>query len=170
MSKELFEKMREEEMYQDMYKYDNRLSTIIENKINYDPTFSKQQAQMQGNELANELLENLNADDAVTRLARLTEVLNTAFANVKDKLEIDKETTINGVKLKHVEGGAQYDFSKDATWSHLNEKIKKLKNDLKFREKQLIQASKEEVISEDGEIIEQVPIKGYRKSYIRITY
>jgi len=146
------------------------LALQLSEQMAYDPTFSKQQAQMQGNELAGSILDHLSPEDAVTRLARLTEVLNTAFANVKENLEIDKEITINGVKLKHVDGGAQYDFAKDATWSHLNEKIKKLKNDLKFREKQLIQASKEEVISEDGEIVGEVPIKGYRKSYIRITY
>ena len=146
------------------------LALQLSEQMAYDPTFSKQQAQMQGNELAKSILEHLSADDATTRLVRLTEVLNTAFANVKDKLAIDKETTINGVKLKHVEGGAQYDFAKDATWSHLNQKIKKLKSDLKHRETQLIQAAKEEVINEDGEIVEQVPIKGYRKSYIRITY
>src|SRR6056297_682426 len=146
------------------------LALQLSEQMAYDPTFSKQQAQMQGNELAGSILDHLSPEDAVTRLARLTEVLNTAFANVKENLEIDKEITLNGVKLKHVDGGAQYDFAKDATWSHLNEKIKKLKNDLKFREKQLIQASKEEVISEDGEIVGEVPIKGYRKSYIRITY
>ena len=147
------------------------LALQLTEQMAYDPTFSKQQAQMQGNELAGSILDHLSPEDAVTRLARLTEVLNTAFANVKENLEIDKEITINGVKLKHVEGGAQYDFAKDAVWAHYEDKISKLKAQQKEREKKLLQATKsDDVVLDDNEIVSSIPVKTYRKSYIKILF
>lgn len=154
MSKDLFLQMREE--------------------MSYNHDFTKKQAIKQGQELAKQFDDK---ETAIANLARFTEVLNSAFKTLKDDLEFeDKQLNINGVKITKVEGGAIYDFAQDAVWSHLDSKIKKLKQDQKFREGQLKQAYKESQkvngndILDDDEIVEPVRLKGYRKSYLKILF
>jgi len=149
------------------------LAIQLSEQFYYDSNFTKKDAKAQGIQLAKKVLDsgNIQPEEFTANLARLTEVLSNALATCKDNLHIDKPIQVNGVKISHVQGGAMYDFAKDATWNHLNGKINKLKNDLKFREKQLIEAAKSENdVLDDDEIIEKVPVKGYRKSYIKLEF
>lgn len=137
----------------------------------YEHNFSKQECQMQGNELAERFTEEYTPQRAVSNLVRLSEVINTALSNLKEKIIIDKPITENGVKFQHIQGGKIYDFAKDATWQHYQSKIDEAKAMQKLREKQLIKATEsEDDIIVDDEILTGVPLKGYRKSYIKITY
>ena len=144
-----------------------------QDSFNFPANYTKNEAKATGIKLAKQILDdgNITPEDATTRLARLTEVLNHAFKSLKDNLEIDKEVSVNGVKMSHVNGGAIYDFAKDATWAHYQDKIEKLKAEQKLREKKLIQASKsDDVVLDDGEQVNGIPVKSYRKSYIKIQF
>jgi len=148
------------------------LALQLTEQMTYDPTFSKRQAIEQGQELAQQIKDNGNVsvEDATSKLVRMTTVFNEAFKQLKD--EIQEDISINGVNFKFVEGSPTYDFESDATWSHLYSKIDKLKTDLKYREKQLIKASKSEktIVDDEGFEVEPVPVRGYKKSYVRITF
>ena len=149
------------------------LAIQLSEQYYYDSTFTKNDAKAQGIKLTKQILDsgNISPEEFTANLARLTEVLSNALATAKDSLHIDKEINVNGVKISHVQGGAIYDYAKDATWNHLNSKINKLKKDLKYREELLKQAAKSDVdVFDDDEIIEQVPVKGYRKSYIKLQF
>jgi hypothetical protein len=154
MSKELFFQMRE--------------------AMTYSHEFTKRDAVAQGKELAKQFEDK---PLAVSNLARLNEVLITAFNTLKAELDIDKETSVNGVKMQHVQGGAIFNFDEDATWADLNDQINKLKLQIKDREEKLKEAylnsqkidNKSKVL-DDGEVVEPVSVKGYRKSYIKVTY
>ena len=145
----------------------------LQDQLQYPHDFSKVEAKQQGKQLAQRILDDgkVTPEQAVSQLARLTEVLNNSFKHLKDNLEIDKEVNVNGVKLSHVQGGAIYDFAKDAVWAHYEDKISKLKAQQKEREKKLLQATKsDDVVLDDGEIVSAIPVKSYRKSYIKILF
>lgn len=151
-------------------------------ELDYASEFSKKQAQLSGQNLSKKIIEegNVSIPDAVTRLTRLAEVVNTSLKNLKDDLDFEgKELSLNGVKFSKVEGGAIYDFAKDAAWQHMENEISRLKALQKEREKRLIEAYKESqkpdknertTIFDEGEEVEPIPLKGYRKSYVKMTW
>lgn len=149
-------------------------------ELDYASEFSKKQAQLSGQNLSKKIIEdgNVSIPDAVTRLTRLAEVVNTSLKNLKDDLDFEgKELSLNGVKFSKVEGGAIYDFAKDAAWQHMENEISRLKALQKEREKRLIEAYKESqktedktIIYDEGEQVEAIPLKGYRKSYVKMTW
>ena len=151
-------------------------------ELEYSPEFSKKQAQLSGQNLSKKIIEegNVSVPDAVTRLTRLAEVVNTSLKNLKNDLDFEgKELSLNGVKFSKVEGGAIYDFKKDASWQHMENEISRLKALQKEREKLLISSYKESqktdkkertTIFDEGELVEPIPLKGYRKSYVKMTW
>jgi len=149
-------------------------------ELDYASEFSKKQAQLSGQNLSKKIIEegNVSIPDAVTRLTRLSEVVNAWLKNLKDNLDFEgKELILNGVKFSKVEGGAIYDFAKDAAWQHMENEISRLKALQKEREKRLIEAYKESqktedktIIYDEGEQVEAIPLKGYRKSYVKMTW
>ena len=151
-------------------------------ELDYASEFSKKQAQLSGQNLSKRIIEegNVSIPDAVTRLTRLAEVVNTSLKNLKDDLDFEgKELSLNGVKFSKVEGGAIYDFAKDAAWQHMENEISRLKALQKEREKRLIEAYKESQkidekdrteIWDEGVEVKAIPLKGYKKSYVKMTW
>ena len=151
-------------------------------ELEYSPDFSKRKAKESGQNLSKKIIEegNVSVPDAVSRLTRLAEVVNTSLKSLKDDLDFEgKELSLNGVKFTKVEGGAIYDFKKDAVWQHMENEINRLKTLQKEREKLLISSYKESqkadkkertTIFDECEEVNPVPLKGYRKSYIKMSW
>ena len=150
--------------------------------LDYASEFSKKQAQFSGQNLSKKIIKEgkLTVPDAITRLTRLAEVVNTSLKDLKDNLDFEgKQLNLKGVKFTKVEGGAIYDFAKDAAWQHFENEIERLKVLQKQREEKLIKSYKESQkinekdrtkIYDDGEEVEAIPLKGYEKSYIKMTW
>jgi hypothetical protein len=63
-----------------------------------------------------------------------------------------------------------YDFSHDETWAHLNETMSSIKEAIKVREKQMLDAMKyAELVDENGEVIPPAVIKKAGGSTIAIS-
>lgn len=151
-------------------------------ELEYSPDFTKRKAKQSGIDLSKKIINegNVSVPDAVSRLTRLAEVVNTSLKNLKDDLDFEgKELSLNGVKFTKVEGGAIYDYAKDASWQHMENEINRLKALQKEREKLLASSYKESQktdkkerteIWDEGELVEPIPLKGYRKSYIKMSW
>ena len=136
-------------------------------------TWTKQETLNKGKQLAIDITDKgeIQLEEALAKLQRFSDLISNAIKELKPNIEIDKPITVNGVKLTYVNGGKIYDFGKDATWQHYQSKIDEAKAMQKLREKQLIKATEsEDTILSDDEVVEGVPLKGYRKSYIKVTY
>lgn len=153
----------------------------LRDEFNYASDFTKKEAQKKGKELALSVLDagQLTPIEAASKLARFSEVINVAFSELKNNIEVDKEVVSNGVKFQKVQGGKILDYEKDFVWQKINNELNDKKIELKSRQKKLDQAynesqkideSERTPILDGDEIVEAIPLKGYKKSYIKILF
>ena len=136
-------------------------------------TWTKRETLNKGKQLAIDIVNqgDITAEEALAKLTRFSDLISNAINELKPNIVIDKEININGVKLTYVSGGKILKYEDDPEWNQINSTIERLKVDLKFREDQLKKSSNtEDDVIFDGEVIPKVPVKTYRKSYIKVQY
>jgi len=147
MSKDLYFEFRAEQ-----------LSTM------YDQTFTKKEAVLTGKRLVDNLLESGEIDPLIvwTNICRLKDVVNTADASFRDKIEIFEKTNINGVEFNHTNGGETVNYAEDPIYCQL-------KADLDARAELLKLAQKQTIIDAYGNDVPKVGTTP-RKSSISVKY
>ena len=138
-------------------------------EMQFAQDFTKKEAKAKGQELAKTILDNGNANplEVMATLSRLTEVINTFSETLKKDLNIpENETTLNGVHFKTRQGYPIYDYKQDGMINHYETLLKQRKDLIK----QASKSGKPAVDPNNGEEIEGVPIKGYTKDSIVITF
>lgn len=127
----------------------------------YDHNFTKKEAVLTGKRMVDNLIEKgeVNLTQTTAHLVRLSEVINTALAEIKDHIEDGKAF---GIEIKTVEGGATPNYVEDEIYNQL-------KKDLKDREELLKLAQKQDVIDGYGNNVPKVSLN-YRKSYKTIKF
>jgi hypothetical protein len=147
MSKEVFFNLRAEQM-----------ATI------YDATFTKKEAVTTGKKFVNDLFENGEVDPLLvwTNICRLKEVVNSADATFREKLEIFEKTDKNGVEFNYTNGGNTVNYSEDEIYNQL-------KADLDARVELLKLAQKQTIIDAYGNDVPKVGTTP-RKSSITVKF
>jgi hypothetical protein len=147
MSKDLYFEFRAEQ-----------LSTM------YDQTFTKKEAVLTGKRMVDNLLESGEIDPLIvwTNICRLKDVVNTADASFRDKIEIFEKTNINGVEFNHTNGGETVNYAEDPIYCQL-------KADLDARAELLKLAQKQTIIDAYGNDVPKVGTTP-RKSSISVKY
>jgi hypothetical protein len=148
-TKDLFLQMRESE-----------LSTM------YSSDFTKKDSIKQGKDLVNNILENGNVEPLKVwaNIIRLKEVINSADAEFRAKLDIIEKESVNGVLFTHITGRKSIQYSDDEVWVELNEKIKEREALLK-----LATNSKDTIYDSEGVEVTKCSII-YSKDSINISF
>lgn len=148
-SKDIFFDMRSEEM-----------ETI------YMPDFTKKQAEQTGIDLINRIFEDGNQSpiQVYSNIARLKAVIDAADKAFRDRLDLPKADSYNGVTFTPKNGAESLNYSEDQVYSELESRIKERSELLKV-------ASKSESLIYDSEGCEVPKVsKKYNKSSIVITF
>lgn len=149
MSKELFFNMRAKE-----------IGTL------YDSSFTKKEATATGKQLVENVLEAGEVDklEFGANLLRLAEVINSAVATFRDKVEFHEKTVCMGVEFNPVNGGETLNYEEDEVYFTL-------KSDLKSREEllKLAYKSKDSFFDAYGNEVPKVSSKP-RKSSVTIKF
>lgn len=149
MSKELFFNMRAQE-----------IGTL------YDSSFTKKEATATGKQLVENILEAGEVDklEFGANLLRLAEVINSAVATFRDKVEFNEKTVCMGVEFNPVNGGETLNYEEDEVYFTL-------KSDLKSREEllKLAYKSKDSFFDAYGNEVPKVSSKS-RKSSVTIKF
>jgi len=149
MSKELFFSMRAEQM-----------ASL------YDSSFTKKEATATGKQLVENILEAGEVDklEFGANLLRLAEVINSAVATFRDKVEFHEKTVCMGVEFNPVNGGETLNYEEDEVYFTL-------KSDLKSREEllKLAYKSKDSFFDAYGNEVPKVSSKP-RKSSVTIKF
>lgn len=149
MSKELFFNMRAQE-----------IGTL------YDSSFTKKEATATGKQLVENILEAGEVDklEFGANLLRLAEVINSAVATFRDKVEFHEKTVCMGVEFNPVNGGETLNYEEDEVYFTL-------KSDLKSREEllKLAYKSKDSFFDAYGNEVPKVSSKP-RKSSVTIKF
>lgn len=129
----------------------------------YDATFTKKEAQKVGVKLVTDLLESGEVDKMkfTANLARLSEVVSTAMAEVRKHIPEEKQTVL-GVEFTPVNGGNTINFAEDEVYQQL-------KADLDARAELLKLAQKQECFDAYGNEVPKVSTTP-RKSSITIKF
>lgn len=147
MSKDLYFEFRAEEL-----------------SIMYDQTFTKKEAVLTGKRMVDNLLESGEIDPLIvwTNICRLKDVINTADATFRDKMEIYEKTNVNGVEFNYTNGGETVNLAEDEIYCQL-------KADLDARAELLKLAQKQTIIDAYGNDVPKVGTTP-RKSSISVKY
>lgn len=149
MSKELFFNMRAQE-----------IGTL------YDSSFTKKEATATGKQLVENILEAGEVDklEFGANILRLAEVINSAVATFRDKVEFHEKTICMGVEFNPVNGGETLNYEEDEVYFTL-------KSDLKSREEllKLAYKSKDSFFDAYGNEVPKVSSKP-RKSSVTIKF
>ncbi len=149
MSKDLFFNMRAQE-----------IGTL------YDSSFTKKEATATGKQLVENILEAGEVDklEFGANLLRLAEVINSAVATFRDKVEFHEKTVCMGVEFNPVNGGETLNYEEDEVYFTL-------KSDLKSREEllKLAYKSKDSFFDAYGNEVPKVSSKP-RKSSVTIKF
>lgn len=131
----------------------------------FDHTFTKKEAQKIGLQITDEILNNGEIDviRAAAYLARMAEIVNTAFDAIKNHLPAEK-TSINGVEFTPTNGRKMPEYDADLIYKNLKEKLKSRETLLKAAI-----TSKELIFDSEGVELPQVPVK-YSKDSITIKF
>ena len=97
-----------------------------------------------------------------TNICRLKDVINTADALFRDKIEIYEKTNVNGVEFNHTNGGETVNYAEDEIYNQL-------KADLDARVELLKLAQKQTIIDAYGNDVPKVGTIP-RKSSITVKY
>jgi hypothetical protein len=130
----------------------------------YSPTFTKKEAALNGKQMVIDLFEDGNYDPLRiwANICRLKEVINSADAAFREKVEILEKTDRNGVEFNYTNGGATIDYSEDEIYN-------KLKADLEARVELLKLAQKQTIIDAYGNDVPKVGTTP-RKSSITVKF
>ena len=81
----------------------------------YDQTFTKKEAVLTGKKMVDNLLESGEIDPLIvwTNICRLKDVVNTADASFRDKIEIYEKTNVNGIEFNYTNGGETVNLAED---------------------------------------------------------
>jgi hypothetical protein len=130
----------------------------------YEPTFTKKEAILTGKRMVDDLLEKGEVDplQVWTNICRLKEVVNSADATFREKLEIFEKTDKNGVEFNYTNGGETVNYAEDEIYLQL-------KADLDARVELLKLAQKQTIIDAYGNDIPKVGTTP-RKSSITVKF
>jgi hypothetical protein len=133
MSKDKFLEMRMEEV-----------------AVMYDHTFTKKEAILTGKRMVDDLLEAGEVEPLKvwTNICRLKEVINSADARFRDKIEIIEKESINGVEFSAVQGGETINYKDDEIYLDIFNELKEREELLKIAFK-----SKNEIYDQNGVIV-----------------
>lgn len=115
--------------------------------IMYDHTFSKKEAIATGKKLVNELLEDgeIEPMQVWANICRLKEVVISADATFRDKIEIIEKKSVNGVEFSAVQGGETINYKEDEIYMDIFNELKEREELLKLAFK-----SKNEIYDQNG--------------------
>jgi hypothetical protein len=130
----------------------------------YDQTFTKKEAVQTGKNLVVNLFELGEIDPLIvwTNICRLKEVINSADATFRDKINILEKTTLNGVEFNYTNGGETVNLAEDEIYLQL-------KADLDARAELLKLAQKQQIIDAYGNDVPKVGTTP-RKSSISVKF
>ena len=121
MSKDLYFEMRAE-----------RLAEL------YEPSFSKKEAVLTGKRMVDNLLEagEINPMEVWANIVRLKEVVNSADAEFRNRLEVLGKENVSGVEFNHVNGGETINYEEDEIYCQLKADLNARIELLKLAQKQ----------------------------------
>jgi len=133
MSKDKFLEMRMEEV-----------------AVMYDHNFTKKEAILTGKRMVDDLLEAGEVEPLKvwTNICRLKEVINSADARFRDKIEIIEKESINGVEFSAVQGGETINYKDDEIYLDIFNELKEREELLKIAFK-----SKNEIYDQNGVLV-----------------
>jgi chemotaxis protein CheY-P-specific phosphatase CheC len=132
------------------------------------------------NEIANRIVTNVsdghtNALQEYIKAKGLSELSDIIVSGIKD-LAIDEASkyedgaSVLGCKFQVKSLSDSYDFSNDDEWNLLNQELTRIKDRMKQREKQMIEAMNySEIVDKNGEIIPSAILKKRGGKTIAIT-
>lgn len=149
MSKELFFQMRAEEV-----------------ALMYDHSFTKKEAVATGKSLVNSIFENGNIEPKKVwaNICRLKEVINSADAEFRSRIELSEKESVNGVEFSCVQGGETINYKDDEIYSDISAELKEREELLKIAYK-----SKNEIYDQNGVIVTKCSSTP-RKSSITVKF
>lgn len=130
----------------------------------YDATFTKKDAILTGKRMVDNLLESGEIDPLIVwgNIARLKEVVNSADATFREKIEVLDKINSNGVEYNCVNGGNTINYSEDEIYATI-------KADLDARTEQLKLAQKQDTFDAYGNQVPKVSTTP-RKSSITLKF
>ena len=130
----------------------------------YDATFTKKEAVATGKKIVDDILEKGEIDPLLvwTNFCRLKEVVNSADATFRDKIQLFEKTDKNGVEFNYTNGGNTINYSEDEIYNQL-------KADLDARVELLKLAQKQTIIDAYGNDVPKVGTTP-RKSSITVKF
>lgn len=133
MSKDKFLEMRMEEV-----------------AVIYDHTFTKKEAILTGKRMVDDLFESGEIEPLKvwSNICRLKEVINSADARFRDKIEIFEKTDKNGVEFSAVQGGETINYKDDEIYLDIFNELKEREELLKIAFK-----SKNEIYDQNGVLV-----------------
>ena len=148
-SKDLFFDMRSEEM--------ERM---------YAPDFTKKQAEQTGIDLIDKMFKDGNQTPVqfYSNIARLKAVIDSADKAFRDRLELLKPDSYNGVTFTPNNGSERLNYADDLVYANLEQRLKQRAELLKYAVK-----SDEPIYDSEGCEVPKVS-KKYNKSSIVITF
>lgn len=135
--------------------------------LQFEPTFTKKEAQQQGKDLAKLILDggHVTPEESYSNVVRLKEVINELEKGLKQGLTVTEETSLNGVRFSLSNTGDRLDYEKDVLYKSLKDKLKDREDLLKLAFK-----SGDVIYDSDGVEVPKVPIKTHSKSVIKVSF
>lgn len=119
---------------------------------------------------------HVNSIEVYTQVRGVKEVADSILSGIKQTVVEDverlhaNEREFRGIKLELANGRTKYDFSHDEEWNNLQSQLADIKDQIKTREKHMIDAMNyEEVVDNRGEIVPAAKIVGGTKSSVRVV-
>lgn len=144
LTKELFSEMRE---------------------VGYSADFSKKQAQTTGKQLAERIADegNVSKHEALANLIRLSEVVNTAINELKERVS-DEKVTVMGVEFTPMNGRKMPQYKDDEVYTEIANKLDQRKALLDAALK-----SEDTIYDSEGVEVPKVSVN-YSKSSLTIKF
>lgn len=135
-------------------------------KLIYSPDFTKKQAERSGTEMIERLFEE-GKDDPIqlfSNLARIKTIVDSADKKLRERLNLNGETSYNGVKFTPKIGSKKLNYDEDPVYVQLSEKVKEREKLLKVAHE-----SKDVIFDSEGCEVPKVT-STFNKSSITITF
>lgn len=134
-------------------------------EVGYSADFSKKQAQTTGKQLAERIADegNVSKHEALANLVRLAEVVNTAIAELKDRVSEEK-VKVMGVEFTPMNGRKMPQYKEDDVYASLSKKLDQRKILLDTALK-----SDETIFDNEGVEVPKVSVN-YSKSSLTISF
>lgn len=135
-------------------------------KLIYSHDFSKKQAEETGSKMIEKLFEDGNDDpiQVFSNLARLKTIVDGADKKLRERLNLNGETSYNGVKFTPKSGAKKLNYDEDSVYVQLSEKVKEREKLLKVAHE-----SKDVIFDSEGCEVPKVTAT-FNKSSITITF